>query len=59
MNHIDDLILHCHIAQHYNVLHIYDGVLAQRDAQYLLGAGRRTVGHYKHSNVSYHALQRI
>ena len=38
---------------------IHDGVLAQRDVRDLLGAGRRIVGHYKHSNVAFHALQRI
>lgn len=38
---------------------IRDGVLAQRDVQDLLGAGRRIVGHYIHSNVAFHALQRI
>ena len=38
---------------------VHDGVLAQRDVQDLLGAGRRIVGHYKHSNVAFHALQRI
>ena len=35
---------------------IHDGVLAQRD---VLGAGRRTAIHYKHSNVAFYALQRI
>ena len=38
---------------------IHDGVLAQRDVQDLLAAGRRIVGHYKHSNVAFHLLQRI
>ena len=38
---------------------IHDGVLAQRDIQDLLAAGRRMVGHYKHSNVAFHALQKI
>ena len=43
----------------HNLRVIHDGVLAQRDVQDLLGAGRRIVGHYKHSNVAFHALQRI
>jgi len=38
---------------------IHDGVLAQRDVQDLLAAGRKIVGHYKHSNVAFHALQKI
>ena len=37
---------------------IHDGVLAQKDIQDLLAAGRRIVGHYKHSNVAFHALQK-
>ena len=44
----------------HNLQHvIHDGVLAQRDVQDILGAGRRIVGHYKHCNVAFHALQRI
>ena len=35
---------------------IHDDILAQRDVQ---GAGRRIVGHYRHSNVTLHAPQRI
>ena len=38
---------------------IHDGVLAQKDVQDLLAAGRKIVGHYKHSNVAFHLLQRI
>ena len=38
---------------------ILDGVLAQKDVQDLLAAGRKIVGHYKHSNVAFHLLQRI
>ena len=38
---------------------IHDGMLAQRDVQELLAAGRRIVGHYKHSNVAFRLLQRI
>ena len=37
---------------------IHDGVLAQKDVQDLLASGRRIVGHYKHSNVAFHSLQR-
>ena len=38
---------------------IHDGVLAHRDFQDILGGCRRVVGYYKHSNVAFHALQRI
>jgi len=38
---------------------IHDGVLALKDIQDLLAARRRIVGHYKHSNVAFHALQKI
>ena len=38
---------------------IHDGVLAQKDVQDLLAVGRKIVGHYKHSNVAFHLLQRI
>ena len=38
---------------------ILDGVLAQKDVQDLLAAGMKIVGHYKHSNVAFHLLQRI
>jgi len=38
---------------------IHDDVLAQKDVQDLLASGRRIVGHYKHSNVAFHLLQRI
>ena len=31
-----------------------DGVLAQKDVQDLLAAGRKIVWHYKHSNVAFH-----
>ena len=44
----------------YNLQHVInDGVFAQRDVQDLLGTGRGIVAHYKHSNVAFHALQRI
>ena len=38
---------------------IHDGVLTQRDVQDLLAAGRKVLGHYKHSNVAFYALQKI
>jgi len=38
---------------------IHDGVMAQKDIQDLLAAGRRLVGHYKHSNMAFHVLQKI
>jgi len=34
---------------------IRDGILAQRDVQDLLAAGRKIVGYYKHSNVAFQA----
>ncbi len=38
---------------------INDGVLVQRGVQELLGAARKLVGHYKHSNLSFQALKRM
>lgn len=38
---------------------IHDGVLAQKDVQDLLAAGKEIVGYYKYFNVAFHALQQI
>ena len=38
---------------------INDGVLVQRGVQELLGAARKLVGHYKHSNVSFQTLKQM
>jgi len=35
---------------------IHDGIMAQKDIQDLLA---RLVGHYKHCNMAFHALQKI
>jgi len=37
---------------------VHDGIMAQKDIQDLLAAGR-IVGHYKYSNMAFHALQKI
>ena len=36
-----------------------EGVMAQRHVQDVLGCCRRIVGHFKHSNVSWHALSSV
>ena len=35
---------------------VNEGVMAQRQVQDVLGCCRRIVGHFKHSNISWHAL---
>ena len=40
-------------------LAVKDGVLAQTGVENLLSVGRKVVGHFKHSNVSLHALSSI
>ena len=52
---MNSLTCHAHNLQH--VINV--GVFAQRDVQDLLGIGRRIIAHYKHSNVAFHAMQRI
>jgi len=38
---------------------VNEGVMAQRQVQDVLGCCRRIVGHFKHSNVSWHALSSV
>ena len=38
---------------------VNEGVMAQRQVQDVLGCCRRIVGHFKHSNISWHALSSV
>ena len=38
---------------------VNEGVMAQRQIQDVLGCCRRIVGHFKHSNISWHALSSV